>query len=136
MDIIHAPYFGITIFAVLYIASRVIGERALRRLSDEEKARLIDGFSSFRIFSAVVVLLFVIIFLVAENYLTGLSSAIRVGFPAAIFLLLIVLSFITYRKLKSLNISESYIRTYLITLFLQYLGLAALFLPNILRSLS
>ncbi len=136
MDIIYAPYFGITVFAALYIASRVIGERALRRLSQEEKARLIDSFSSFRIFSAVIVLLFVVIFLAAENYLTDLSAAIRLGFPAAIFLLLIVLSFATYKKLKSLNVSESYIRTYLITLFLQYLGLAALFLPNILRSLN
>lgn len=136
MDIIYAPYFGITVFAALYIASRVIGERALRRLSQEEKARLIDGFSSFRIFSAVIILLFVVIFLAAENYLTDLSAAVRGGFPAAIFLLFLVLSFITYKKLKSLNISESYIRIYLITLFLQYLGLAALFLPNVLRSLN
>ncbi len=87
MDIIYAPYFGITVFAALYIASRVIGERALRRLSQEEKARLIDKFSGFRIFSAVVVLLFVLIFLAAENYLPDLSASIRLGFPAAVLLL-------------------------------------------------
>ncbi|HSK72870.1 MAG TPA: hypothetical protein VK892_14305 [Pyrinomonadaceae bacterium] len=136
MEIIYAPFFGITIFAVFYIASRIINERALRQLSQNEKARLIDGFSSFRIFSAVVVLLFVAIFLVAENFLFGLATSIRLAFPIAIFLLLLILSFITYKKLKKLDISESYIRTYLISLVLQYFGLAALFLPNILRSLS
>lgn len=136
MEIIYAPYFGITVFAVLYIVSRVVSERALRRLSNDEKARLVEGFSGFRIFSAVVVLLFVVIFLVAENYLTDLSGMIRLGFPVAIFILLIILSFLTFNKLKSLNIPESYIKTYLLATFLQYLGLAALFLPNILRNLN
>ena len=31
MEIIYAPFFGITIFAVFYIASRIINERALRQ---------------------------------------------------------------------------------------------------------
>jgi uncharacterized membrane protein YhaH (DUF805 family) len=136
MEIIYAPYFGIAVFAVAYMISRIVAERALRRLSAEEQARLVSGFSGLRIFSAVIVLLFVFIFLAAENFFTDLSAGMRIGFPIAIFSLLLILSFITYKKLRDLKISESYIRTYLLSLVIQYLGLAILFLPNILQGFN
>jgi hypothetical protein len=136
MDFIYTPVFGIAVFAVAYTISRIIHERALRRLSTEEKARLIDGFSGFRIFTAVVVLLFVVLFFAGSYFFPELTATMSLGFPVAILLILIFLNFITYRKLSELKIPESYIKTYLFSLALQYFGLAALFLPNIFKNFS
>lgn len=136
MNFFNATYFGIAVFAVAYVVSRVVNERAGRLLSAGEKARLVDGFSKFRIFTAVVFMLFVFIFIAADNFLPNLFAAIRFVFPIAGILTLICLSVLTFKKLKALAISQSYIKTHLLGLAVQYLGLIFLFALNVLRDMN
>jgi hypothetical protein len=60
MDIGSDSLLGLAMFVGAYIVSRIVRERALKRLSTEQKAQLLDAFSGYRTYfmSAAVCLPF------------------------------------------------------------------------------
>jgi hypothetical protein len=49
-------------FAFAVVINRLLAEKALKRLSVEEKAKLLDSFSGNRVFSVVLMLVSVLVF--------------------------------------------------------------------------
>ncbi len=56
---------GMVVFMVLLISSRIIGERALSRLTKEEKLRLLEGFSRHRAYMLIPMFGLLVLSLVA-----------------------------------------------------------------------
>lgn len=102
--------FGVFIAAV--IVSRILQERALRRLSTEEKGRLVEAFSAYRIFgllplAAVAGLYFWMSSM--DSMTTATMFAIYV--PSAL-VFAVVMQVLIYRKLRALAVDPGYLKTY------------------------
>ena len=55
MPIFTDSTFGLVVFVSTYIIGRILNEGALRKLSVEQKAALLDAFSSYRVYSLIAV---------------------------------------------------------------------------------
>ena len=125
------PFFGILAFLVTYFVSRIINERALRKLSIEDKARLLDAFSNYRIYSTLAVLSIPL----AHIGLSRLQPQLAWRAAPFLFVLFVgslaLVSMLTYRKLKGLRLPEDYIKSFLLSTLVQYVGIALLFAPMV-----
>ena len=136
MEIITQPFFGLAVFAAAYILSRIINERGLKILNTEEKARLIDNFSTYRIFSSIAVIVVLGLLIVSERFLRQLPSEYHLAFPLAVISVLFSLNFIGYKKLTTLDLPKRYLNFYLISIFVQYFGIFFLFAPIFIKTFS
>ncbi len=136
MEIITQPFFGLAVFAAAYILSRIINERGLKILNKEEKARLIDNFSTYRIFSSIAVIVVLGLLIVSERFLRQLPSEYQLAFPLAVISVLFSLNFIGYKKLTTLDLPRRYLNFYLISIFVQYFGIFFLFAPIFIETFS
>ena len=127
------PLFGAFAFIVAYFISRVISERALKRLTTEEKAKLLDAFSGYRIFNMVIVLSLFFLVLAGDRFLPQLRTKLWPAFMVLLALVLVTMSSLSYRKLKNLNMPAAYIKSFLLSTGVQYIGLLCLFTPAIIR---
>jgi small-conductance mechanosensitive channel len=123
------PLFGFLVFVAAVIISRVIMERALKPLSSDEKARLVDAFSGQRIYRYVVMFALMIAYFVVTRFAPQLYAISSLIFIIALMVVTTILSAFSYRKLKSLNLPSDYIRSYLISLAIQYMGIGILVAP-------
>lgn len=121
------PMLVIVVLFAAILISRIITERALKRLKSEDKARLLDSFSGYRIFNSALTLGIFIIWLVLIEYLphwrftlTAIFVLVFLGVSAAI-------SVLSYRKMKDLNLPADYIKSYLLGLAIQYVGVGFAF---------
>lgn len=136
MDIITQPFFGLAVFAAAYILSRIINERGLKMLSADEKARLLDGFSTFRLFSSVAIIVVLGVLIVSDRFIEGLPAGFSLAFPFAIISVLLTINFIGYKKLSTLDLPKEYVRNYLFSVFIQLIGIIFLFAPSFIRSVN
>jgi hypothetical protein len=127
------PLFGVFAFIVAYFISRLISERALKRLTAEEKARLLDAFSGYRIFNMVIVLSLLFLVIAGDRFLPQLRATLWPAFMVLLALVLLTMSSLSYRKLKSVNMPPVYIKSFLISTGIQYLGILCLFTPVIIK---
>jgi hypothetical protein len=127
-------YFLILIVSI--VASRIVSERALRQLSTDEKGTLLDSFSSYRLYNTVVILGLVVAYLVAMNYYPQSYSMLTLIFIILFFTISGTITALSYQKLKSIGMPDSYIKSFLISLGIQYVGVAAVFLPIIWQSIE
>ena len=117
------------IFIVSIVASRIVGERALKLLSTEEKGTLLDSFSSYRLYNTYVSLGLVAAYFVLADYVWQSSATLALIFIILFFTISGTISVLSYRKLRSLNMPNSYTNSFLVRVGTQYVGLAAVFLP-------
>jgi hypothetical protein len=127
------PLFGVFAFIVAYFISRVIGERALKRLTTEEKAGLLDAFSGYRIFNMVIVFSLLFLVIAGDRFLPQLRATLWPAFMVLLALVLVTMSSLSYRKLKNLNMPADYIKSFLLSTGIQYLGILCLFTPVIVK---
>ncbi|MEZ5426281.1 MAG: hypothetical protein R2747_08455 [Pyrinomonadaceae bacterium] len=118
-------YLGLGAFFIAYIISRFINERGLKMLDDEEKARLVDAFSGYRIYSSLAIVVVVAVFLLAGQFISG--SSWWAAFPLILLSVLFVLTFLSFKKLRSLNLPRAFINNHFFSLSVQYLGIFILF---------
>jgi hypothetical protein len=123
------PLFGFIVFVAAVIISRVIMERALKPLSSDEKVRLVDAFSGQRISRYVVMFALMIAYFAATRYAPQLYNVSSLMYIVTLLVVTTVLSAFSYRKLKSLDLPPDYIRSYLISLAIQYMGFGILVAP-------
>ncbi|MBC8071152.1 MAG: hypothetical protein IAG13_22695 [Deltaproteobacteria bacterium] len=109
--IIPAPVaFGVFIAAV--IVSRILQERALRRLSTEEKGRLVEAFSAYRMF-ALLPLAAIAGLYFAMSQLDALTTATMLAIYVPLALgFAVVMQVLVYRKLRKLSVDPAYLRVY------------------------
>jgi hypothetical protein len=129
------PLFGVFAFIVAYFISRVISERALKRLTTEEKAKLLDAFSGYRIFNMVIILSLFLLVLAGDRLLPELRSTLWLAFTVLLALILVTISSLSYRKLKNLDMPTPYSKSFLVSRSIQYMGILFLFIPAIIRYL-
>ena len=119
---------GFAFFIVSIIAYKFMTERALKNLSDTDKVKLVDAFSTYRKFGLLAVLSFCAIAFFLSTY-------IEAALDKSFYLFYILLSFfmggyylLIYKKLKNIEISQSYLKIYLIASTILGLGVLSLVL--------
>lgn len=118
---------GLVVFIASFIAARIINERALKKLEKEEAARLLKGFSRFRIYSLLGIVVIVVAYIAEPLFLPGrkyLTPPVLMGVLVAF---LLVTSAIAFRKLKKLGMPDSYVNKHLLATFIQYTGIFIFF---------
>lgn len=134
MNIIYEQYFAVAVFAVSFIVSRIIDDRSLKLLSIDEKARLATAFSKYRLFSSALLIVVVILLLASEKIVSNSSAQISFAYPLVVVPLSLLLTFFSYRKLAVLNLPKAYLKMYLLSSLIQYVGLVFIFIPNMAKS--
>ena len=117
------------IFFATIIVSRIISERALKQLNTEEKGRLLDSFSSYRLYNTYVSFGLVIAYFVLADYFWQGSATLILVFIILFVAVSTTITVLSYQKLKGLNMPQSYNKSFLLRVGIQYVGLAAIFLP-------
>ena len=130
------PLFNFIFLIVAIVISRVIMERALRQLSADEKARLLDSFSGYRTWNLAAVLLLAVLYFAGMRYLPEWRLTWDLLFLASFLTAILAVSVFSYRKLKTLNLPTGYIRSYLFSLGIQYVGVAFVFAPMVANLVS
>ncbi len=123
------PLIGTMAFLATAIMSRMIREKALKTLSTDEKASLVDAFSSFRIYTFVSVLALMVIFYLCLNYLVLDQSFIFIGYGVCLVIFLLVSNGVVYRSLRKLQLPDRYIKSYILSSLIQLAGFGFLFFP-------
>jgi hypothetical protein len=121
--------YPITVFIFLgcLIVSRIMGERALRQLTPEQKVRLLDGFASIRAYALLpIVLIMLVVFGLPEVFPDGPSWVSWLGL-VAFLVYAVVMHFMVARKLYSLDMPKSYTRQALTCRHINHIGLAIVF---------
>jgi hypothetical protein len=120
----------ITGFAVLVIglfSSRYITERAHRLLSPEEKLKLLDSFSSLRMFAPLPFAFLALCFF-AIPYLPHNMFWLAYAFASALFAgYLIITHQIVLRRMRALGINKDYLAAYRKACWSTYGGFGAFF---------
>ena len=127
---------NLILFIVAVLLSRYINSRAIKKLTVEKKAELIDGFSSFGVWAILPLLVIFGAFYFTFDYVEkgnllyfGLFALLTVGYVIGIQIYI-------YKKLKKMDYPMSYIKQYLLSLFIRFVGILALLYPIILVFLS
>lgn len=134
MNIGSDSLIGLVGFVVAYIASRVVRERALKRLSTEQKARLLDAFSGYRTYFMSAAVGLPLLYFLAIKLWPSIQSILTPIFFVLFGLMLVLMTWLSFRKLKALNLPNDYIRSFLVSSGIEYLGIAFLFAPLLIRS--
>ncbi|MFC4994761.1 hypothetical protein [Rubritalea tangerina] len=116
----------IALLGAIFI-SRLLNEKAYKSLSDEEKLRLMDGFSSNRTYSMIP-----LIVLIGAYFLLMKVEAVDKGILSLTYFLLLAVFIITrivfnQRKLTSLNLPDSYKSKFKLSQIISLVGVAWFF---------
>ncbi len=108
------------IFALLI--SRLLAERALRQLTSEQKASLLDSFSSFRTYGAVAVAVLLVVFIVAIEALPLWRLELLWTFLTIVVLSQIVRMTWSYLRMRKLGVPKSYVNSFVLRCVIYFLG--------------
>src|SRR5262245_15693218 len=100
--------FGIGLIALLFgvFAGRLINERGMRALTAEQKARFLDAFSAQRKYSLLPLIAIIVLSLALPGRIPfWVLMSLFLGYVCAIY-------FISIRKMHSIALPSSYIRSY------------------------
>lgn len=118
---------GFVAFIIAYIAGRIISERALKLLNENERLKLLQGFSKYRIFSLVGVIILVVMHYALQSLMPNSYVASMPVFVGVLVLYLLLSSIYAYKKLKNLEMPDNYINQFLLSTLVQYIGLFLFF---------
>ncbi|MDX2361355.1 MAG: hypothetical protein QNK23_11150 [Crocinitomicaceae bacterium] len=114
---------SIIVLLVFVLIARLLNERALKQLSIEEKAKLIDLFSSQRIWSYVTIIVLLGGFFAAVHFKIASMGIINSVYFALIFTVLGFFSYSAFKKFDEHNYPKQFTRLYLYSMTLRIIGL-------------
>lgn len=120
-------WIGIAAFLVSVFASRIVNERALKNLAEDEAARLVKGFSSYRIYSLAGAIAILAGYFAALKYYPSQTTEVFIGFIGAFVVFMLVNTFVIFRKLRALEMPDDYINRFLLVTLIKYGGVFVLF---------
>jgi hypothetical protein len=120
------PLFGILAYVCALVINRVLAEKALKRLTPEEKVKLLDAFSGHRVYSAVAMLILILLFFIVTKVSPASYQTLTWVFFCLLILLSIGSTLFTFTKLKSSATPRHYINNFLIRCVIYYAGLGLL----------
>jgi fatty acid desaturase len=132
---INDPIFGVIVLAWAMLVNRILAERALKRLSTEQKAKLLDSFSRHRTNSIVVVFVLLLIFFIVGRVSPSSYPVLAWGFLGLLVLMSIVTTFLSHRKLKRMSTPKDYINNFLVRCVIYYAGIGVLLFTLVRRLL-
>src|ERR1044071_9511846 len=100
--------FGLIVFVSTYIIGRIINENALRKLSVEQKAAILDSFSAYRVYSLIAIAVIFVGYILSVYFLSRYDYFVNTFFFALIIGVMLYNSFFAYRKLYALKMPDSY----------------------------
>lgn len=115
---------GIFFIFAVFLVLRIFNERSMKQLSSEQKARLVDLFSSFRIYSAIF------LFVVMGSFFALIRLQVMDPMTLGILYIFTLVTYVSivsvwsYRKLQKNDYPESFVRFYLIASCVRLLSLA------------
>lgn len=112
--------FAFLAFACAVVINRLLAEKALKRLSVEEKATLLDSFSGNRVYSVVLMLISVLVFFIVSKAWPEYDTTLVWGLIVILFLNSLGNGLFSYMKLKQLSIPKHYISNFLIRCVVYY----------------
>lgn len=110
-----------------FFVSRTIGERASKKLDQEKKASLIDLFSDGRAYSYVILISIIVLFFANLKFDLIDPSIGYVIYGITLTIYLGVTSYSTYNKLKQNAFPDFYIKAFLLSTFVRFVGLIIFF---------
>jgi hypothetical protein len=115
------------VLAVGVVLSRVISERAFRRLDDQMKIAIMNEFSGMRIWNIVPVLA-IVIFMVAGNaFYAGHELLVFGLFVVALVAYFIITHRMIRKKMVKVQAPESYLRKFMAARWISYLTIVVMF---------
>jgi hypothetical protein len=118
---------GIIFFFVCAMVNRLISERALKYLSDDQKALIVDVFSRMRACYLIPIVSIIVVFFGANFLMPGHSLVFLVIFLILLACYAVAMHIIVMRKLRKYNLPNQYIRSILLSRGISFVGLAVLF---------
>ncbi len=129
MDSIYIIYISIgIIFFAATIGGRVIAERGLKTLSNEQAGKLLNDFSKFRIYNFAALLGLILLYVGFNYYQASLDKPLlKIDSTLLYFILLglyvIVTNLITFLKLKGADVTPEYKKSVYLSTGLKVFGL-------------
>jgi len=113
---------GYILWMLSIIISKIINERGYRTISNAEKVRLMDGFSTTRAYSLIplVVLICIFYLLVEKSNLD--RSTINIGYFTLLVVYIVVRTLTSQQKMKALEIPMTYRKYYTLSQVIAILG--------------
>lgn len=121
------PALGFAVFLASFVVARILHERALRRLSTEEKGRMVEAFSSHRLVALVPIAGMAAVYFGMTNLGLSLTAFLGVYIPA-VLVFAAVSHVLVFRKLRELETDPAFIREYGISRAITLVGFAMLLL--------
>jgi uncharacterized membrane protein YoaK (UPF0700 family) len=119
------------VFVVAMLLSRYINSTAIKKLSMEKKAELLDGFSGFSVWSILPLLVIIGIFYFATDYIENNHLFYLSIFLVVAGIYVIGIQVYIYKKLRKMDYPMSYIKQYILSVLVRFIGLFALLSPMI-----
>jgi hypothetical protein len=119
--------FGLIVFVSTYIIGRIINESALRLLTVEQKAALLNSFSAYRVYSLIAIAVIFVGYILSVYFLSRYDYFVNTFFFALIIVVMLYNSFFAYRKLYGLKLSSGYMKSFWLSSIIQYIGILVLF---------
>jgi hypothetical protein len=113
MDPQQVFYIGMGLFLLSSFGSRLVKERGLKNLSNEEKGKLVSAFAKTRVNNIVLLLGIVVIYMVIvflEQSGSNLGFNPHLAYFVVLAVYLLVSYYLTFKRLSEMNAPEEYIK--------------------------
>jgi len=118
---------SVLIFLGLIFISRILNEKANKQLDDSKKAELVDLFSKNRIYNSGILITIFLSFFICNKFKL-IDPDLNFGLYIGLILIFLIVSAMTsFKKLKNNNFPNSYIKSYIITTSIKFIGIIFFF---------
>jgi len=128
MDPQQIFYIGMGVFILSTFGSRLIKEKGLKQLSNEQKGKLISAFTKTRINNTVLLLGIVVIYMVIvffEQSGTDFGFSPHLAYFTVLAAYLIFNYYLTFKRLAEMNAPEEYVKYTKISTLISGFGFAS-----------
>lgn len=105
------------------LIAQFVNEKAIKNLDQLKKAELTDLFSKNRIYTMVILICIITIFFISLRFQLIDPFISTIVYIIAIFCFLVINGYLSYKKLKENAFPDSYIKSYLLSTTIRFLGL-------------
>lgn len=124
-------FLGMGIMITTIIVSKILSEKGLKVLSNEEKGMLISNFSKTRMASVIILMSIVIIYLAAmysgaANWLESRHIDPTLSYFVLIALYIVILSTYSLKKQREMGLPKEYLDAQLKSQIVRFVGIVSL----------